>query len=69
VVYQHYGFDKISVPLKYSNISIRQLMEKYSYTEQDFEHLVFQSFDYNDSRNEVPDFPWWEKKEVHNRVS
>ena len=68
VVYQHYGFDKISEPLKYSNISIRQLMRKYNYTEENFENLVFQSFDYDDSRNEVPVPPWWDKKEVHSRL-
>ena len=68
VVYQHYGFDKISEQLKYSNISIRQLMRKYNYTEENFENLVFQSFDYDDSRNEVPVPPWWDKKEVHSRL-
>ena len=68
VVYQHYGFDKIAEPLKYSNISIRQLMRKYNYTEENFENLVFQSFDYDESRNEVPVPPWWDKKEVHSRL-
>ena len=68
VVYQHYGFDKIAEPLKYSNISIRQLMRKYNYTEEKFEHLIFQSFDYDESRNEVPVPPWWDKKEVHSRL-
>jgi putative transposase len=58
VVYQHYGFDNISEPFKYSNISIRQLMRKYNYTEENFENLVFQSFDYDDSRNEVHLPPW-----------
>jgi hypothetical protein len=33
-------------------------MRKYNYTEENFENLVFQSFDYDDSRNEVHLPPW-----------
>jgi putative transposase len=68
IVYQHYGADKITEPFKYSNISIRQLIRKYEYTEEEFEHLVFQSFEYNEERDETPIPPWWDKKEVHSRL-
>ena len=68
VVYQHYGFDKIAEPLKYSNISIRQLMRKYNYTEEKIDQFIIQSFDYDESRNEISVPPWWNKKEVHNRL-
>ena len=68
VVYHHYGFDNISDPLKYSNISIRQLMRKYNYTEEKIDRFIIQSFDYDETRNEVPVPPWWDKKEVHSRL-
>ena len=68
VVYQHYGFDKIAEPLKYSNISIRQLMRKYNYTEEKIDQFIIQSFDYDESRNEIPVPSWWDKKEVHSRL-
>ena len=62
------GFDNISDPLKYSNISIRQLMRKYNYTEEKIDQFIIQSFDYDETRNEVPVPPWWDKKEVHSRL-
>ena len=42
-------------------------VRKYNYTEEKFEHLIFQSFDYDESRNEVPVPPWWDKKEVDSK--
>ena len=68
IVYQHYGADKITDIKSYSNRSIRDLIRKYEYTEEKFEHLVFQSFEYKEERNETPIPPWWNKNEVHKRL-
>jgi IS605 OrfB family transposase len=68
IVYQHYGADKITDVKSYSNRSIRNLIRKYEYTEEEFEHLVFQSFEYKEERNETPIPPWWNKNEVNNRL-
>ena len=68
IVYQNYGADKITDIKSYSNRSIRDLIRKYEYTEEEFEHLVFQSFEYNEERDETPIPPWWDKTEVHSRL-
>ena len=68
IVYQHYGADKITDIKSYSNRSVRDLIRKYEYTEEEFEHLVFQSFEYNEERDETPIPPWWDKTEVHSRL-
>ena len=68
IVYQHYGADKITDNNSYSNRSIRDLIRKYEYTQEEFEHLVFQSFEYKEDRDKIPIPPWWDKNEVHNRL-
>ena len=68
IVYQHYGADKITDIKSYSNRSVRDLIRKYEYTEEEFEHLVFQSFEYKEERDETPIPPWWNKNEVHSRL-
>ena len=68
IVYQHYGADKITDIKSYSNRSVRDLIRKYEYTEEEFEHLVFQSFEYKEERDETPIPPWWDKNEVHSRL-
>ena len=68
IVYQHYGADKITDIKSYSNRSIRDLIRKYEYTEEEFEHLVFQSFEYKEERDETPIPPWWNRNEIHSRL-
>ena len=68
IVYQHYGADKITDIKSYSNRSVRDLIRKYEYTEEEFEHLVFQSFEYKQERDDTPIPPWWDKNEVHSRL-
>jgi len=68
IVYQHYGAGKITDIKSYSNRFVRDLIRKYEYTEEEFEHLVFQSFEYKEERDEIPIPPWWDKNEVHSRL-
>ena len=68
IVYNHYGYDKITDIKKYSNITIRDLIRKYKYTENRVDHLIFQSFEYDENRNEGLLPPWWSKKEVSSRL-
>ena len=68
IVYQHYGYDKITETNKYSNTTIRDLIRRYRYTEEKVGHLNFQSFEYDENRNEGLLPPWWSKKEVFARL-
>ena len=62
IVYNHYGYDKITDIRKYSNITIRDLVRKYKYTEEPQGNgITLQSFEYDKDRNEGLLPPWWSK--------
>lgn len=65
IVHQHYG-DKLKEPLEYSNITIRNLIRKYDYIEEEKEETKIKYFVYDEKRNEMPNLDWWNYK--HSRV-
>ena len=65
IVHQHYG-DKLTEPLKYSNITIRKLIKKYNYIESEQEDKKERYFEYDETRNEMPNPNFWDYN--HNRV-
>lgn len=65
--YTHYGHENILKYNSYSNYSVRQIFRKYEFTEETLDHLTFQDFKYDESRNETMVPSWWEKQ-VHNRL-
>lgn len=67
IVYNHYGYEKITDEKKYSNYTIRDLMRKYDYQEEIYENLIFKEFVYDENRNEIPIPEWW-KGQVHSRI-
>lgn len=72
ITQKHFG-DKLSEPLSYSDIYIRdKVMKKYSYDEELYEskdgyaNLIFKDFSYHEDRNEFPRPQWWDS--VHSRT-
>jgi len=51
---------------KYSLYSLRDLLRKHEYTEEETEHVRFKEFVHNEERNEFPIPEWWDS--VHNRI-
>jgi IS605 OrfB family transposase len=67
IVYNHYGYDKITDKSKYSNYTVRDLMRKYDYIEESDDVFTFKEFVFNEERNEIPIPEWWTGK-VHSRL-
>ena len=51
---------------KYSHISLRNLLRKHQYHEEEVGNIRFKEFVYDEEKNEIPLPAWW--KEVHNRI-
>jgi putative transposase len=66
-VYNHYGHDKITAKNKYSSYTVRDLLRKYEYTEEQTGNLLLKDFVYNEDRDEIPVPEWWEGN-VHSRL-
>jgi len=67
VVYQYYGHSKITNTRKYSSYTVRDLLRKYKYTEEQLGNLCFKDFVYEENRDKIPIPDWWEGK-VHSRL-
>ena len=67
MIYLHYGKDKILNEEKYSAYTVRNLLRKYEYKEEAWEHLIFKELNYDENRNEIPIPDWWIGK-VHSRI-
>ena len=66
VTYNHYGYENISDPKKYSSYTIRDIFRTYEYTETILGNLSIQEFVRDESKNEFPIPPWW--KNVNTRI-
>jgi hypothetical protein len=62
----NYYKNRLTEPLDYSHISIRNLLRKYEVTEEKFLHLTFQDLIYREDRNEFPKPSYWDH--VYDRV-
>ena len=57
IVYNHYGYNEIGKNKLFSS-KTRDLFRKYEYIEEIHDNLCFQSFQYNENRNQDPITPW-----------
>ena len=60
--FQNGNYDK----KKYSLYSLRDLLRKHEYHEEETDHVIFREFVYNEERNEFPFPDWWDS--IHNRI-
>jgi hypothetical protein len=67
IVYNHYGYDKILDKRKYSNYTVRDIMRKYEYIEENCGNYKFTDFVFDEERNQVPIPEWW-IGQVHSRL-
>jgi putative transposase len=68
ITYNHYGHDKILDKKKYSNYTIRDVIRKYKYTEEECGNLIFKDYVYDENRNSIPMPHWWKDNTPHNRL-
>ena len=66
--YDYYGSENILNQRKYSSYTVRDLLRKYKYEEEQWtDNLIGIQFIYDEERNEIPVPEWW-KGNVHNRL-